>query len=178
MSGDETLLFDNAFRHRVLEVLRARCRVGTYTRQDLAFLARTDWDGTVQRIALDVEFALLGEQLPTEVVETLHSKTVEFRHFASWWDHVKAAYRHRWWMRWRHWPVAYHTEVRTLTGRVVVNLERWHVFPAATTSGDTVGQPGRVLIPGPALISWSEATATSATHPAPTMRRRMHADDL
>jgi len=59
--------------------------------------------------------------------------------FATWWDHFKAVYRRRWWMRWRHWEVSYWWAEETAVAEVVVQATLEALFPHAGDLPDGLG---------------------------------------
>lgn len=62
-------------------------------------------DHVTDRMVLQLRAHVLAEQLPPQTIQ--HRVRVETKdpRFATWWDHFKATYQHRWWMRWREWDV-------------------------------------------------------------------------
>ncbi len=109
-------------------------------RQDFSaeFLRRVNIDmrrdPVADRIVATVRAKLYAEKLPTQsyVVCTPDPR------WATWWDHLKATYRDRWWAAAyvRRWPP------RTIetTVRTVVNVRSMWVFPDAPYARD-MGAP-------------------------------------
>jgi len=81
--------------------IRDRLDRGTYLSQQAQLSVCAD-DLTVQ-----LRSFVLAHQLPPETItQTISGTTQDGRH-ATWWDHFKATYRGRWWMRWRGWQINY-----------------------------------------------------------------------
>lgn len=81
------------------------------------------------RLWVRLEADVLTDHLPP--VQVTESESVTFQRPASWWQHFKAQYGSARWLSWlvRRRPVQYEDEQKTLT--VVVDLQRFRVFPQA-----------------------------------------------
>ncbi len=127
-------------------------------------------DLMVHELSVDV----LSDRLPpAEIHHTVRAKqtvtvdgTVTYDRFATWWDHYKATYRGRWWMRWRRWNVRTVKEAHPYTvtrdirckHHVTVDLERYRTYPHATVAlPESFGAPVRAYSYG--LRVGSEWTA-------------------
>lgn len=81
------------------------------------------------RLWVRLQADVLTDHLPPEQVT--ESTSVTFQAPASWWQHFKAQHGSARWLSWlvRRRPVRYETEQKTVT--VVVDLNRFRVFPQA-----------------------------------------------
>jgi len=85
-----------------------------------------------EHMMIELKTAILACQMGEErIVEERRAKH-ECLRFATWWDHFKATYRGRWWMRWRRWEIAYANEHHELVARVDVDMTKYWTFPKAT----------------------------------------------
>jgi hypothetical protein len=84
---------------------------------------------------------LLSDKLAEERIHESRTEDHECVRFATWWDHWKATYRGRWWMRWRKWTVRYNIEHHPLTAKVVVDMTRYWTFPGADIYPSELGGP-------------------------------------
>jgi hypothetical protein len=70
------------------------------------FLDRVDgqqrYDRETERLVMTLHADVYAERLPSQQ----HRITVTDPRWATWWDHLKATYRHRWWAQWwvRRYP--------------------------------------------------------------------------
>lgn len=106
-------------------------------------------------MALELRAEVLAEHLPPEQVHHTVRDTQTFsgevrdQRFASWWDHFKATYRQRRWMRWRYWTVRFQTVVIpyrqqvACRHRVTVNVRQHITYPRARVAlpPDQFGRP-------------------------------------
>jgi hypothetical protein len=88
---------------------------------------------------------LLAKTTGPQVYTDRRSASVQLVRFASWWDHFKATYRRRWWMRWRHWKIHYTLREATAVAEVRVEATIAAVFPHAQNVPDVLGQPYAVV---------------------------------
>lgn len=124
----------------------------------------------VEDMTYELSTQLLAERLPPQYIHhtvreqqtVTGSGTVSDLHFATWFDHFKATYAGRWWMRWRMWtvrerqvvvPYAYQHEL-TCTHRVRISVQDFWTYPR-----DRVGVPPD--LGAPVLVS------TVTTEPMP-----------
>lgn len=116
-------------RRRLGDFAASRMRLDVYREVDppaLAFQLSTD---------------LLAKTTGPQVYTDHRSASVQLVRFASWWDHFKAAYRRRWWMRWRHWEIRYTVREATAVAEVKVEATIAAVFPHAADIPDFLGRP-------------------------------------
>jgi hypothetical protein len=108
------------------------------------------------RYELHREFDPLGiaHRLSTEILRystepTIHrdrtTATAAVVRFATWWDHFKAVYRRRWWMRWYRWEIHYWWAEETAVAEVTVRATREALFPHAGGMPDWLGPPYPVI---------------------------------
>ncbi|TDB88314.1 hypothetical protein E1091_15315 [Micromonospora fluostatini] len=143
-----------------LEELRSaiRVEVGPYAADRLTLRKQFEWAG------YELSTSVLADRLSTEHVERNRSVTVTTVRFTTWWDHFKAAYRGRWWMRWRYWPVRQTVAEQTVTVTVAINLERFWTFPRAPVALPDLGAPVRAIVPNPLPLRYSDSATTQWTH--------------
>lgn len=94
------------------------------------------------RLAVDVLARCTGPRRYTDS----RSASVELVRFASWWDHFKATYRRRWWMRWRRWRVQYTLREATAVATVTVEADIAAVFPHAGVLPPALGEAYPVVL--------------------------------
>lgn len=119
---------------------------------------RMDFRQLLDPMFAELSTTVLSEQLPTERVTQRRREEVETARFASWWDHWKATYRGRWWMRWRRWSVRQLVDTHEIEAVAAVHLDRFWTFPKAAVSVPELGDPVRV-------IQWRRAEATQPSGP-------------
>lgn len=138
-----------SFEHVVLEEVRHGIteELGPYARDRTELIRRLD----DMRITLIT--AVLAERLPAEQVRERRHEVIRTARFATWWDHFKATYQQRWWMRWRRWTVRQLVDEHELEATAVVDLQRYWTFPRAAVSAPQLGDPVPVVTweraPGP-----------------------------
>lgn len=86
---------------------------------------------------------VLADHVGDEEVVRTHRETGEFVGFATWWDHWKATYRGRWWMRWRKWRINYKISELHVDGKVQVDLKQYWAYPRANIAPPEFGEPVR-----------------------------------
>ena len=114
---------------------------------------RVDLRQLLDPMMFELSTAVLSERLPTEQVTRRRRETIETARFATWWDHWKATYRGRWWMRWRRWSVRQLVDTHEIEAVAAVNLDRHWTFPRAAVAVPELGEPVRV-------IQWTSAEVT------------------
>jgi hypothetical protein len=130
------------YEYRVMEMLRVGMRtmdppLGYYSS------AQTELIRRFEDMSWELRTYMLADHIDdVEVVDVRHEKH-ECLRFATWWDHWKATYRGRWWMRWRRWTVNYNIEARTLTARAEADLSRYWAYPQANVTPPEFGAPVR-----------------------------------
>ncbi|MFI7608518.1 hypothetical protein ACIBTV_25660 [Micromonospora sp. NPDC049366] len=117
-------------------------------RQDLGSYAaqRLELREVLDQMAVELTTSVLADKLPTEQVRQYRRERIETARFATWWDHFKATYRERWWMRWRRWRVAQLVDEHLLEAVAVVDLQRYWAFPRAAVPAPQLGEPVRVMV--------------------------------
>ena len=129
----------------LLVQIRHRLDPGTYLSQQAQLSYCVD-DLTIQ-----LKSQVLAHQLPPETYRQVVEGTAEDHRFATWWDHFKATYRSRWWMRWRTWPI-YYTRVQVPYRHTAEVVVRGHwSFPDARIAAypEELGAPVYVAITEP-----------------------------
>lgn len=129
------------YEYRYLEAMRVGIRadplagryVGRYSSE--AMELRRIFDPML----LELRTFLLTDKLGDKEIREERTVDHECVRFATWWDHWKATYRGRWWMRWRRWTVRYNIEHHPLTARVSVDMSRYWTFPEADVYPDSLG---------------------------------------
>jgi hypothetical protein len=106
-------------RERVGEFAASRSRYELWHEHDPPM--RTHWFTT----------EVLAKTTGPRTYEAHESATAMMVGFASWFDHFKATYRGRWWMRWRRWRIHYRQRSETKTATVRVEAELALFFPHA-----------------------------------------------
>lgn len=114
---------------------------------------RLDLRQMLDPMLFELSTSVLSERLPTERVTRTHREQIETARFATWWDHWKATYRGRWWMRWRRWSVRQLVDVHEVEAVAAVDLDRHWTFPRAAIPVPELGEPVRV-------IQWEAAEVT------------------
>jgi hypothetical protein len=123
-----------------LEVLRVGMteRLGHFAAQRLGYEAYREFDPPA--LAHRVTTEILARTTGPRVYADRRSASVELVRFASWWDHFKAAYRRRWWMRWRRWQIHYTMREATAVAEIKVEATIAAVFPHAQNLPDVLGR--------------------------------------
>lgn len=132
--------------HRMLEAMRVGIRqdptfalhdrqVGSYSAGEI-MLSRV-----IEPMMLELATYLLTEKLGEERIVEERVVDHECLRFATWWDHFKATYRTRWWMRWRRWEVCFNIEHRPIRARVEVDMTKHWTFPEANIVPAELGRP-------------------------------------
>lgn len=103
--------------------------IGDFAASRMSYrLARIyDPAGMAHHLATEILARATGPRIYTD----RRSASVELVRFASWWDHFKATYRRRWWMRWRRWEVRYTLREATAVAEVKVEANIAVLFPHA-----------------------------------------------
>ena len=114
-------------------------RIGTYSSDRLELVK------LVEHMGLELRTAMLADWLGEERIIETRRENHECLRFATWWDHFKATYRGRWWMRWRRWAVAYNIENHPLTARAEIDMTRYWAFPQADIYVSELGDPVRFV---------------------------------
>ncbi|GAA3751839.1 hypothetical protein [Micromonospora maritima] len=114
---------------------------------------RLDLRQLLDPMMFELSTAVLSERLPTERVTRTRREQIETARFATWWDHFKATYRGRWWMRWRRWAVRQLVDTHEIEAVAAVDLDRHWTFPRAAIAAPELGDPVRVM-------QWSNAQVT------------------
>lgn len=141
-SDGPTWISDTTSRTHVMHVLKAGVRhlpepLGFYSTEQLE-LRRL-----LEPMMYELTTMVLADRIDETEIREQRSETVYFPRFATWWDHFKATYRGRWWMRWRRWQVRFVAEDVTVTAKVVVDLTRYHTYPQANIVPPEFGRPVR-----------------------------------
>ncbi len=110
-------------------------RVGGYSADQME-LSRI-----IEPMMLELATYLLTEKLGEKRIVERRVVDHECLRFASWWDHWKATYRGRWWMRWRRWEVRYNIEHQPIEARVEVDMTKYWTFPEADIVPAALGAP-------------------------------------
>jgi hypothetical protein len=110
-------------------------RVGSYSAREME-LSRI-----IEPMMLDLSTYLLTEKLGEERIVEERVVDHECIRFASWYDHWKATYRGRWWMRWRRWEVRYNIEHHPIKARIEVDMTKHWTFPEADIVPAELGSP-------------------------------------
>lgn len=99
----------------------------------LASTAEARWiEHEYDRMVLELRAKVLAEQLPPqEIHHTVRVEAMDPRH-ATWWEHFKATYQQRWWMRWRGWTVRYVDTPVTVQRTITVSVRDHWTFPRAS----------------------------------------------
>lgn len=126
-----------AIRQPEANFLRQQRMVGHYTVQ------RTELIAMFEQMAYELRTYVLAEHLGDEKIVETRTEDHECLRFASWWDHWKATYRSRWWMRWRKWQIAYSIEHHPVTARAEINMTRYWAYPEANVPAPEFGDPYR-----------------------------------
>jgi hypothetical protein len=118
-------------------------RLGGFAAARLNYRVRRD--PVLHDLVYELNTQILGRKGPRKVYEQSCSATAGVVRFASWWDHFKATYRRRWWMRWRRWEVHYfwREETAVATARVVASIGV--IFPHARNLPEQLGEPYSVI---------------------------------
>lgn len=85
-----------------------------------------------ESMSYELRAGLLADKLPPQRVTHRVNDTHTVTFPRTWWDHFKAAYRRRWWMRWRDWHVEHEQHHYTCDHKVVVDIEGHWTYPEAT----------------------------------------------
>jgi hypothetical protein len=115
------------FRERVGEFALSRLRYELWREYDPAA-----WS---HRVVTEVLSRCSG---PREYSDS-RTASVDLVRFASWWDHFKATYRRRWWMRWRGWRVNYTLRTATATAQIRIRATATEFFPHAQDLPEWLG---------------------------------------
>ncbi len=105
--------------------------------------ARTELVRHIEQMAWELRVHVLSERLDEIRVADSRTEDHECIRFATWFDHWKATYRGRWWMRWRRWTVRYNIEHHPITVRVAADLTRYWTYPEASITPPEFGEPVR-----------------------------------
>lgn len=137
----EHLSWDFSPDQRLLHELKMSMmlEVGSFAAQRFSILHH------IERGQVELMTMILADHLGEEEIVESRREHVEFVGFASWWDHWKATYRGRWWMRWRTWEVNYKVEERDVVATVRVNMTKYWAFPKANIPAPEFGNPVPVI---------------------------------
>lgn len=91
-----------------------------------------DFNEWIVRMEMDV----LAEHLADHYYE----ETLILSAPKSWWDHFKATYQDRWWIRW--WCAKHPAQETRTSHKVKVKVERWVKYPEAN---ETLPRLGRAI---------------------------------
>ena len=129
----------------VLDEVRRRISedVGPYA------AGRTELFEQIDAMRLTLAMDVLAEKLPAEQVRKHRREVIHTARFATWWDHWKATYRGRWWMRWRRWSVRQLVDEHELEATAVVDLQRYWTYPRAALPVPELGEAVKVMLDGP-----------------------------
>lgn len=125
--------------------IRHRLDPGTYLAQQAQLFYTAD------TMTAELRSFVLAHQLPPETItQVVDGTTPDHRH-ATWWDHFKATYRSRWWMRWRGWHINYHTVDVPYSSTVKVVVRGHWTFPDARLNSypPELGEPVYIAITEP-----------------------------
>lgn len=117
---------------------------GPYSRERLRMEIHSRLDPHMLALTLSTE--LLAMVKRDEIQEHHEDVIVVTAAFATWWDHFKATYRGRWWMRWRRWTIRYteSEQVHRVTVRVRADLAA--IFPEASVENPRGGRTWPVVL--------------------------------
>lgn len=107
----------------------------TTTLDDLPFIAANLRARVIRnelgRSVLWIRSRVLSQRIPPQTIHQPASGWTDQQRFATWWDHFKATYRQRWWMRWRRWAVHYTTDRIPFEGRTTIQIHGKWLMPYA-----------------------------------------------
>ncbi|WP_047894532.1 hypothetical protein [Micromonospora sp. RV43] len=121
-------------RHQISE------EVGPYA------AGRTELFEQIDSMRLTLAMSVLAEKLPVERVRKHRREVIQTARFATWWDHWKATYQQRWWMRWRRWSVRQLVDEHEVEATAVVDLQRYWTYPRAALPVPELGEAVRVVL--------------------------------
>jgi hypothetical protein len=110
-------------------------RIGAYSAGEMQL------SKVIDPMMLELATYLLTEKLGEERIVEEHVEEHDCLRFASWFDHWKATYRSRWWMRWRRWEVRFNIEHQPVRARVEVDMTKYWTFPEADIIPSEMGRP-------------------------------------
>ncbi|MGC4886723.1 hypothetical protein [Micromonospora sp. DT227] len=142
MSPWDTPFTPSNFKVIVLDEVRSQISedLGPYA------AGRTELVEQIDGMRMTLSMSVLAEQLPTERVRGHRREVIQTARFATWWDHWKATYRGRWWMRWRRWSVRQLVDEHELEATAVVDLRRYWTYPRAAVPVPQLGDPVKVML--------------------------------
>lgn len=133
--------------HKFFE--RGLDRLGAYAREHAQIqMIEEGWTELATQVLADN----LGQE---RISETVRGR-VEVARFAGWWDHFKATYRGRWWMRWRRWQINYTISRQPAVARVDIDLTRYWTYPEADVLPlEEFGRPYFLMTHGRPVARWN-----------------------
>lgn len=149
---------ESSFQTVTLNQLKVAVR-RTLPREMVFVLSTTEADSFLQhetdRMVLELKARVLAQQLPPQTMQHLvRVETLDPRH-ATWWDHYKATYQQRWWMRWHTWTVRYVDTPVTVQRLITVTVRDHWTFPEASiVPPDQLGRPVMVAIWNAQDVPW------------------------
>lgn len=106
-------------------------------------------------MVLQLTAKVLAQQLPPQAMQHLVRATVDDPRHATWWEHYKATYQQRWWMRWRTWTIRYVDTPVTVQRLITVTVRDHWTFPEASiVPPDKLGRPVMVSIWDAQDVPW------------------------
>lgn len=129
------------FRERVLNQLKVK--VERVIPREVVRTLEADFplDFLTDKLVVQLRARVLAEQLPPQAITRVIRVVQEDPRHATWWDHLKATYRGRWW-----WP-AWLSTVRTVQTKVAiyrtvaVEVRPHWAYPEAEIPIPDMGQP-------------------------------------